>query len=284
MAGSPVYLDLASDFHSRLALVFTKRFSHLYHRLSPNILREAIAYLDIGPLLPFIKGSTLSLYNLQVNREVKVQLTAAFPRLTRCCLTSPLEVLIFPNDSSDVWEYNIQSHLLRALPSLSTSRDWPCLVYYSLQMYVFGGYRKVTNERLETNVWNDLAHSSMNHFQSNPCPVLQRIYLCDRKLWNGSLEYYDIAANSFSTIKPLVYMELSSALTFAEGETLVWLTHSGTCVRQHPNKTIEQELLDESDFLLPVLCPVTFRDCFYWRQMDGTVRHWQSPYLANIAR
>lgn len=274
MTSEKAYLELLG-LQARVALMFLKRVHPLYRRISLNILRETALYLDLFALLPCLSGSTLSLFCIDTGQESSVQLSQSFPQFSQCCLHSALEVLFFPNLLEQVWDYNLFSNALSQLPSLSTRRDWPAIVSYRAKVYVFGGYRTTTNERLDNQQWQLLAKSQFHHFHTNPCPMGEVIYLCDQRTMEKGTEAFSIDSDSFRQIKGPSRFELSSSVSLAVGDTLVWLTCLGEVIAQQNEDTGHQLPIHDKAFLPTQLCPVKYKDSFYWRQLYGRVRCWK---------
>lgn len=271
------YLQLSGGLRARITLLFFKHVHPLYRRISHNALREIALYLDLSALLPHLQGSHLSLICLETHKESIVQLTQNFPPLSQCCQVSTFNILLFSQLRHEVWEFGLIAHTLTQMPSLSKGRDWPAIVAYRGMVYVFGGYRVTTNERLEAQQWKLLANSQFHHFQTNPCPARDMIYLCDQRTADRGTEVYSIATNEFRQISSPSRFELSSSVSLAVGDALVWLTCLGEVIVQQSEDSGQMVPMRESAFLPTQSCPVRYRNCFYWRQLDGQVRSWKPP-------
>lgn len=277
MPKGTAYSELSGGLQARVALVFLKQVHPLYCRISVNILRETALYLDLFALLPCLSGSTLSLICMETGRERKVNLSQSFSQFSQCCIHSAVEIIFFPNLHKEVWEYSLLSNALSPLPSISACRDWPAIVSYRAKVYVFGGYRLTTNERLEVERWELIGNSSFNHFQTNPCPVGDEIYLCDQRTSDRGTEAYSIASDSFRQINSPSRFELSGSVSLAVDDTLVWLTCLGEVITQQNEDAGRILPVHDTPFLPTLLCPIKYRNGFYWRQLDGQVRCWKSP-------
>lgn len=266
------YLDLTGGLQVRIYMVLCKLFHPVYHRLSFNILREAVSYLDLYAVLPYVKDATLHLYSLDTGTETTIQLTLPYSQFTQCCLLTISEILIFPNLVTNVWEYSLHSHSLTSLPPLQKPRDWPAIIAYNGHLYVFCGFRVTTNERF-SETWNSISESRFAHFQTNPCPISDKIYLCDTRATSGNIEVYDITMDCFVVVNKAIGYELTGSVTLAEGKDLVWLTCQGEWIVGKEDMTCFTP--GNRPYAVTAMCPVLYQGWFYWRQVNGEVRCWK---------
>jgi len=266
------YLHLSNGLQTRLFLVCAKYFSPLFHSLSFNVVREALSYLSFAAVLPYLSGKSLSLFYLSSGPEVSVPLVQSFPKTSQCCLVSAVEVLLFPNLSTEVWLFRLASRRTSPMPALHLARDWPGIVAYNCHVYLFGGFNERSNERLDTlSSWTSLSNSDYHHFQMNPCPVHTRIFLCDNRAWGYKVEVYDLPSDSFS-MEAGVYFQLSGAVMLAEEETLLWVSCQGHVVVKKQGEYGKMKENMGKKYQITMLCPVKFEGSFYWREMGGAVQ------------
>lgn len=266
------YLRLPNGLRARLLLVFSKYFATLFHPLSFNVLREALSYLPDVAVLPCLSDKSLSLFYLPSGPEVTVPLDYSFPKFSQCCLLSVTEVLLFPNQRTEVWLIRLTSRRTTQMPALHLARDWPGIVAYNSHIYVFCGFNERSNERLDTlSSWTSISHSQYHHFQVNPCPVHTRIFLCDNRAWGYQVEIYDLPSDSFA-MEVGVYFQLSGVVMLAEQETLLWVSCQGDVVVKPQGGNGKMRENQGKMYKLPLLCPVKFETSFYWREMGGAVQ------------
>ena len=238
--------------------------------LSRNVLSEVGGYLG-SPLLPCLRGQRLYLIDLETRKVSLYRLAVRFAHNCYYCLISPLQLLCFPYDSSQVRALDLSNFAISPLPPMAIARFDPGAVVFDDCVYVFGGDWYKSNERYDHRLgkWANLAHSHYCYFMLSPCVYLTQIYLPQPELTEGQMDVYAPLYGTFK-LAPVPKLDLSRSVAFVDGASLVWLTAQGDLVQQYLDASQVQisRAAFEGNAVPGNSAPVCF----------GTFVYWTTPY------
>lgn len=239
--------------------------------LSRNILSEVGEYLG-SPLLPCLRGQFLYLIDLESRKASMCRLAIRFAHNYYYCLASPLQLLCFPYDSSQVCAIDLSNSAISPFPPMLIARSDPGAVVFDDCVYVFGGDLHKSNERYDPRLgkWVNLPHSHYCYFMFSPCVYLTNIYLPQPDLTEGQMDVYTPLYGTFALVQ-IPKQDFSRSIAFVDGASLVWLTAQGDFVQLYLETARVQvsRAAFEGSAVPGNSAPVRFGSLVYWTTPYG---------------
>lgn len=171
-------------------LLWLKKCSPLYSRVSRNVLREVATYLDDNPQLIYLaEDCQLISLNVKTQESTVLHVLSTFKTEDYCGYLLLEKKLIRCGGQEHfqgAYEVNLESFEVTALATLRHPRCYsPGMVFFQRQVYVFGSIgpdlrsaQEHTGEVLESTGW-ELLTGEMSGIRSyfSPCVFQGEIYL-----------------------------------------------------------------------------------------------------------
>lgn len=266
----------------RLSLIWLCRTSHLFKRICPNVRREIGQYFgSLYRYIPQISGNSLALYDSKTSTIAKSSLPVTFSQSSVFALIHTCRVLcLHPvGPQTNTYILDTSSLLLQSQGSLAALRCYPGLINVAGNVYVFGGQKLQTAERLRVayKEWQPLP--DMQHVRSGfmPCCLGSVIHLPSTTSSQVLWELFDVNKQQFHSLeKPLIPGIYDNSVSFFADWDLIVVSaqkklgkfnmQSSLCTNLH---NITLGICEDA---ISNLAPVQVDRTIYWVRLDGRLK------------
>ena len=263
----------------RLSLMWLCRSFRLFKPICPNVRREIGQYLgSLYRYIPQITGNSLSIYDSKTSTTTKSSLSLTFSYSSVFVLihTSRILCLNPVGPQTDIYILDTPSPILQLQGSLAALRSYPGLINVAGDVYVFGGQKLKTAERLRVayKEWKSLP--DMQHVRSGfmPCCAGRDIHLPSATSSQVLWEVWDVSKQEYRSIeKPLIPGIYDNSVSFLAGWDLIVVSaqkkigkfslKSGICTH------LSCIVLARCEDAMSNLAPVQIDRSIYWVTLSG---------------
>ena len=216
--------------HTVLYLLFTRLFHPSYHRLSLNITREISTYIPLPILLPRIKDSSLTVYDLTLGTKTPSDLPFQATPSTHSCLLTWSSILVFLTEPNRLRSVDLIDFTVKNLTPMSTFRENSGVICVSGVCYSFGGcinsvFTCISEKyTLKRDEWSALPALPTSKFGFNPGYYAQEIYLADVNHKTHSFDIFTLNSEIYRSISFDIHCSSNGCVSFIVKDALYLLT------------------------------------------------------------